>query len=89
MCVEINLKKQKWITIGIYRPPSMNERYFIDRLGRVIDLYSKIYDRFVIMGDFNHVDHVETFCHSYNLHNLVKENTCYKGPPPPPPNAMT
>ena len=84
MCVEINLKKQKWITIGIHRPPSMNERYFIDHLGRVIDFYSKIYDRFVIMGDFNSEptdDHVETFRHSYNLHNLVKENTCYKGPP--------
>ena len=61
----------------------MNERYFIGHLGRVIDFYSKIYDRFVIMGDFNSEptdDHVETFRHSYNLHNLVKENTCYKGP---------
>ena len=66
----------------------MNKRYFIDHLGSVIDFYSKMYDRFVIMGDFNSEptdDHVQTFCHSYNLHNLVKENTCYKGPP----NAMT
>ena len=61
MCVEINLKKQKWITIGIYRPPSMNERYFIDHLGRVIDFYSKIYDRFVIMRDFNSEPTLITF----------------------------
>ena len=41
MCVEINLKKQKWILRGIYRPPNMNERYFLDNLSRVIDCYSK------------------------------------------------
>ena len=23
LCVEINLKKQKWVVIGIYRPPNM------------------------------------------------------------------
>ena len=53
MCVEMNLKKQKWALMGIYRPPNMNERYFLDHLSRVIDYYSKKYDRVVIMGDFN------------------------------------
>ena len=37
MCVEINLKKQKWILMGIYRPPNMNEMYFLDHLSRTID----------------------------------------------------
>ena len=62
----------------------MNERYFFDHLGRVVDIYCKTFDRIVIMGDFNSEpsdDHVQTFRNSYNLHNLVKENTCYKGPP--------
>ena len=84
MCVEINLKKQKWVLIGIYRPPNMNERYFLDHLSRVIDCYSKKYDRFVIMGDFNSEpsdEPIETFLSCYNLHNLVKERTCFKGPP--------
>ena len=84
ICVEINLKKQKWIVMGIYRPPNMNERYFLDHLSRVIDCYSKKYDRIVIMGDFNSEpsdEHIETFLSCYNLHNLVKEKTCFKGPP--------
>ena len=53
MCVEINLKKQKWVLLGIYRPPKMNEKYFLDHLSRVIDVYSRKYDKIVIMGDFN------------------------------------
>ena len=84
MCVEINLKKQKWILMGIYRPPNMNEMYFLDHLSRTIDYYSKKYDRIVIMGDFNSEPSEEligTFCSSYNLYNLVKEKTCFKGPP--------
>ena len=66
----------------------MSERYFFDHLGRVIDLYSKAYDRIIIMGDFNsepYEDHVQTFRHGHNFHNFVKENTCHKGPP----SAMT
>ena len=84
LCVEINLRKQKWILIGTYRPPSMSERYFYDNLSRVVDYYSKYYDRIVIMGDFNSEptdEHTQNFCNSFNLHNLVKENTCFKGPP--------
>ena len=84
LCVEINLRKQKWVLLGIYRPPKMNEAYFLDHLSRVIDLYSKKYDRILIMGDFNLEptdEPIETFCDGYNLYNLVKENTCFKGPP--------
>ena len=84
LCVEINLKKQKWVLLGIYRPPNMNENYFLDNLSRVIDCYSKKYDRIIVMGDFNLEptdEPIESFCNSYNLYNLVKENTCYKGPP--------
>ena len=29
MCVEVNLRKQKWVIIGIYRPPNMNINYFL------------------------------------------------------------
>ena len=30
--VEINLRKQKWLIIGIYNPPKMNNSYFSDHL---------------------------------------------------------
>ena len=84
LCVEINLKKQKWVLIGIYRPPNLNETYFLGHLSRVVDFYSKKYEKIIIMGDFNSEpsdEPIETFCDGYDLYNLVKENTCFKGPP--------
>ena len=87
MRVELNLKKQKWIVIGIYRPPpppKMNEKYFLDHLSRVVDFYSKAYGRVLIMGDFNSEpcdELIQTFSDDYNLYNLVKEKTCFKGEP--------
>ena len=84
MCVEINLKKQKWVIMGIYRPPNMNKTYFSDNLSRTIDCYSTKYDRILIMGDFNlepSDETIEILCDSYNLYNLVKDNTCFKGLP--------
>ena len=63
----------------------MNNGYFIDYLSKTIDLYMKDYNNLVIMGDFNlepFTEIIETFCNSYDLLNLVKENyTCFKGPP--------
>ena len=57
VCVDMNLRKQKWILLGIYSPlpppPIMNENYFFDHLGQVIDYYSTKFDQLVIMGDFN------------------------------------
>ena len=75
LCTEINLKKQKWVIIGIYNPPNMNDKYFMDHLSKTIDFYNTKYDRVVLMGDFNlepSTVFVETLCHSHDLHNLVK-----------------
>ena len=32
MCVEVNLRKQKWVLIGTYRSPKMNEAYIFRSL---------------------------------------------------------
>ena len=84
MCIEINLRKQKWVVVGIYRPPNLKDSYFVDHLSRVIDLYRKQYDNLIIMGNFNLEEtdlHIKNILISFNLVNLVKENTCFKGPP--------
>ena len=57
---------------------------FFEYLRKSIDLHMKKYNNIVIMGDFNLepcTEIMETFCHSYDFLNLVKENTCFKGPP--------
>ena len=84
ICIEINLKKQKWLIVGIYRPPNMRESYFLDHLSRITDFYSRKYDRIIIMGDFNLEptdEPIKAFSNCFNLKNLVNEKTCYKGPP--------
>ena len=54
--VEINLRKIKFLLIGIYH--STHENYgtgddvFLCEMGTVIDMYS-CYDKFLIRGDFN------------------------------------
>ena len=78
LCAEINLKNQKWIIMGVYNPPNTNNKYFMDHLSKAIDFYNRKYDRIVSKGDFNSepsTDHIQTLCHCYVLHNLVKENT--------------
>ena len=55
----------------------------------ILASYSKKYDNFIIMGDFNLEptdEQIKILLPCYNLYNLVKENTCFKGPPPPPPS---
>ena len=82
--MEINLRKQTWLIIGIYNLPKMKNTYFYDHLIRVADLYSTIYERFIIMEDFNmepSEELIEDFCDSFSLYNFVKENTCFKDPP--------
>ena len=50
---EINLRKEKWLMISIYHPPSHNSEYFLNNLTKMIDLYANTYDNYLIMGGFN------------------------------------
>ena len=51
---EINLRKEKWLFISFYKPPSLNNQYFCDSLSELPDFfYSNIYDNKFVFGDFN------------------------------------
>ena len=79
---EINLRKEKWLVISIYRPPSQNSAYFLNNLTKMIDLFADTYDNYLIMGDFNTEPSdpsLKAFLNSNNLYNLIKSNTCFKG----------
>ena len=79
---EINLRKEKWLFVSIYKPPSQSNQYFQDILGDLLDFYSQYYDNKVILGDFNlepYNPSVASFMNNQNLFNLVKSNTCFKG----------
>ena len=61
---ELNLKKEKWMFISIYRPPSQNKQYFWENLSMIVDHDSPV---------------LRSFMQSLNLVNKIKSNTCFKG----------
>ena len=84
MPVEINLKKQKWLLVAIYTPPSQCRNYFITELTEILDKYSGSYENIVILGDFsmqptNQI--LKTFLEDNSFVNLIKSNTCFKSKP--------
>ena len=79
---EINLRKEKWLVISIYRPPSQNREYFLNNLTAIIDFFADTYDNYLIMADFiieQSDPSLKAFLNSNNLYNLIKRNTCFKG----------
>ena len=50
---ELNIRKEKWMFVCIYRPPKQGSQYFLENLPLIIDHYSIIYDNNIILGDFN------------------------------------
>ena len=66
----------------MYWSPSQDSEFFLNSLTIVLDHFTKTYDNYLIMGDFNlkpHDKRLGYFSNSNNLVNLVKTNTCFKG----------
>ena len=84
--IELNFRRNKWLLMGTYHPPSQCTKYFYSEVGKVLDNYANTYENILLMGDFNEKE-TETntihFFEKYNLKNLVKEPTCYKNPENP------
>ena len=79
---EINLRKEKWLVISIYRPPSQDSVFFLNSLTKIIDVFADKYDNYLIMSDFNLKSGntiLTNFLDSNKLTNLIKTNTCFKG----------
>ena len=79
---ELNLRKEKWMFMCIYKPPAQNKQYFLENVFMIVDHYSSIYDNHIILGDFNMEPNspiLISFMQSLNLFNIIKSNTCLKG----------
>ena len=71
--------------LSIYKPPSMSSQYFLDSLSNIIDYYSNVYNNHIVIGGINLKPfqmYLETFMETHNYFNLIKNNTCFKGPGP-------
>ena len=67
--IKINLRKCKWLLFATYHPPSQCDKYFFDYLSRSLDIYSALYDKFVLIGDFNAEESEDTIPYFLNCHN--------------------
>ena len=81
--IELNFRRNKWLLMGTYHPPSQCTKYFYTEVGKALDCYMDTYDNILLLGDFNEKvseTNTKNFMEIYDLNNLVKEPTCYKNP---------
>ena len=79
--VELNFRKKKVILCCSYNPYKNLISNHLNILGKILDTQMKIYDNFLIVGDFNSEkteSAMENFCGTYGLHNLIKDSTHHR-----------
>ena len=84
-CVEISLRKRKWLIIASYNPKESLISNHTLLLRKMLDAYS-IYDIVILLSDFNvGVDdsNLSSFCNNFNLSSLISKATCFKNPENP------
>ena len=73
--IEINLIKTRWLFCGSYHRLSQSNQYFFENIGKALDKYSKHYDKFMLVGDFNAEESepcLSQFHIEYNAKNIAK-----------------
>ena len=79
--IELNLRKAKWLIFNIYKPPKQDSKFFLNILSEAIHFYELIYDKIVIIGDFNLEPTnpvLSNFLELNCMTNIVKSKTCWK-----------
>ena len=80
-CIEINIRKKKWLLVGTYNPNKNLISKHLKEIGKDLDNYSSKYDNFILLGDLNSEpteSAFTNFCQIYGCKNLIKDNTCFK-----------
>ena len=71
--IEINVRKQKWLVLPIYRPPQQNSGYFVEEISKPIDDYAR-YENVIVRGDFNLEpgdNDLSSIIRDHNLYNML------------------
>ena len=50
---ELKFRKGKWLVISVYKSPAQDATCFLNWLSQIIHFYSIMYEKQVIIGDFN------------------------------------
>ena len=77
-CIEINIRKKKWLLVCTYNPNKDLILNHLKEIGENLDNYSSKYGNFILRGDLNSEPTeltVRDFCQIYGCQNLIKDNT--------------
>ena len=77
---ELKFRKCTWLLFGTYHLPSQADIYYFDNLDKAFYTYSS-YEKHLFIWDFNtetSEPRIDSFIYEHDLHNLVKEKTCFK-----------
>ena len=82
--LDVIISDRKWAVIGVYRPPSVDNKLFADIFTKGIDKISTQYDNIMVAGDLNYdcLDSSKSkiltdICDIFDFTNLVKATTCF------------
>ena len=64
--LETNMNNRNWAVIGVYRPPSVENKHFTDIVTKGIDKISVHYDNVMLTGDLNYDCLSESKCSTLN-----------------------
>ena len=79
--IELNVRKQKWLLLPIYKPPSQDPSLVNIEMSKLIDIYLKSCENIVILCDFNMEPmdlKINPLMEDYSLYNLIYNPTYYK-----------
>ena len=86
LCIELTIGKSKTVITCIYKHPKVTNEFFLKCMSRVADSLLTNHDDLVFIGDMNccptKSDTIKTFCELYDLTNIIKDPTCFKGSTP-------
>ena len=85
ICLELNLRKRKWLVIGIYKPPSYSEEAIIKSLFSCLTNATKEFENIALLGDFNMTAEntkMEQLLNTFSIESLITLPTCLKSVTP-------
>ena len=83
--LEFTVKTRRRLCIGIYRSPSHNEKYFIDRLSEILGQLTCNYDKTMLIENFIlTIDNksLANFMSTFDLERLIKKPTFFQSSNP-------
>ena len=75
--MKVFLSELMWLKLsGCYHPSSQSNQYFFENIGKMLYKYSKNYEKFLLVGDFNAEESepcLSQFLYEYNAKNNDKK----------------